>query len=125
MTHLILLLATFLFPTSTKANWGLSPEALVDDCKGKAVAPCEKFRGRSNQTMGSAAVVIWKVGTKRIVTWGAATREANAVIENKMDFSQTLFAKFTACPMENDIPGHRIAYCIEKIENVRWVKSAE
>lgn len=108
--------------SQVEAKWGLDPDLIVDSCQTKAVGPCEDFRGRSNQTNGSGSVVIWKVGTKRIVSWGAATKAANAVIEDKMDFSHTLYANFSACPMEKDIPGNRISYCIESIKNIRWEK---
>lgn len=108
---------------ATATNWGLGSEFIVPNCQDKAVDKCETFRGRSNKTNGSASTVIWKVGTKRIVAWGAATQAANEVIKNKMDFSHTLYADFVACPMEKDIPGHRIEYCIQEITKPRWVKS--
>lgn len=123
MPLLIFALIFSLLGLHVKADWGLGSEFIVENCKEKAVEKCETFRGRSNKTNGSAAMIIWKVGTKRIVSWGFATKFANDFIKDKMDFSYTLYADFYACPMEKDIPGHRIKYCIEKIKNPRWVKS--
>lgn len=119
----IFALTFFFFPICSFGSWGLNPTFLVESCQSKAFGKCETFRGRSNQSNGSASLIIWKVGTKRIIAWGAATPEANNLIKDKLDFSQTLFADFTACPMEKDIPGHRIDYCIEAIKNLKWVKA--
>lgn len=110
-------------PAFARADWGLSREFIVGDCQTKAVGKCESFRGRSQKTNGSAATVIWKIGTSRIVALGSATKAANDVIKDKMDFNHTLYADFVACPMEKDIPKHRISYCVAEIKNARWVKS--
>jgi len=123
MKKILLAMCLTFAAVPTFASWGLNKENIVDSCLEKAVGPCEEFRGRSNQTNGSAGTVIWKVGTKRIITWGAATAAANDVIKDKMDFSHTLYANFSACPMEKDIPGHRIAYCVEEVKDAQWKKS--
>jgi hypothetical protein len=104
-------------------SWGLPKELIVESCNSKAIGRCENFKGRTNQSNGSASIVIWKVGTKRIISWGAATSEANNFIKDKLDFSHKLFADFTACPMEKDIRGKRTQYCVEKIQNPKWVKT--
>ncbi len=123
MQFFIVSILVILVPGFATADWGLGEKYIVQNCQEKAVEKCETFRGRSNKTNGSASTVIWKVGTKRIVSWGAATHAANDLIKEKMDFSHTLYAHFLACPMEKDIPGHRIKYCIQEIENPRWVRT--
>ncbi len=122
MLKIILLLLAL--PSNAGVNWGLNDYVIVNGCEAqkRCVGPLERFRGRSNKTNGAAATVIWKVGTKRIVAWGAATRQANDLIKEKMDFAHTLFADFTACPMEKAPPSHRTKVCVESIEKPRWVK---
>ncbi len=77
---------TTLVPFCAAADWGLNSDFIVKDCQEKAVAKCENFRGRANKTNGSASTVIWKVGTKRIVSWGSATQSANDLIKIKWIF---------------------------------------
>jgi hypothetical protein len=112
----------FLAAFCAKAEWGLGPENIVESCQSKAIEKCETFRGRSNKTNGTASTIIWKVGTKRIVFWGAATKAANDAIKDKMDFNHTLYADFRVCPMEKTLHGHRTAYCVDEIKNPRWTK---
>ena len=101
------------------AGWGLSQDFVVDSCAKKCVAPLERFRGRAQQTNGSAAVTIWKTGTNRIVAIALITKEGNEVIE-KLDFNHVVFADFTTCPIEKDEPGKRIDNCVEAINNERF-----
>ncbi|MGZ3809878.1 MAG: hypothetical protein ACXVCE_17470 [Bacteriovorax sp.] len=116
-------MSLLVYESSALGDWGLNQDFIVENCQSKAVGACEEFRGRSNQTNGSGSIAIWKVGTKRIVSMSAATPKVNDLIKDKLDFSHILFADFKACPMEKDIPGHRIRYCIESIRNLKWVQS--
>jgi hypothetical protein len=91
---------------------------------------CYEVHGRLNAWNGNPPVRIWVVGTHRMLglyaplpkddhSAGAGEIVPKTIGDQVHSFETEIFAEFTVCPFDKDIPGHMRDVCVESARNIR------
>jgi hypothetical protein len=84
--------------------------------------PCYQVHGRLNAWNGNPAERIWVIGTKHTLGVSKPYVEEELMPKGLIDqldsFWTEIYADFTVCPFDKDIPGHMGHVCIDSAKNI-------
>jgi len=102
------------------------PALAQDSCGQSSYGKCFNFHGRFAVYTGDSQVVLWPVGTHRVLRVMSGLELPCKLLDDCSNIQTVgdyfVFGDFVVCPLEKDTPGAMRSVCIKSARNLRRVK---